>query len=407
MAGNPSHPYSYNIKITVLNNSVSRSSSPLGETEEREQPERKRGCYTQGSGSSPPHRSSISNGIASFPFASSTASDDSDIDDSLLDSPGGGNPDSPTGLSREDEDRLLFDNLVDDLETSSDEVRLGLGFQRVESSEGFASLKFRQLPKALKGAVSTEPSRPTVRSFHEERFGPPGGGSDLSKEDSQAGSGLGCGRPLLPDAVRVADALLNLQKEGDLSGRREKGAAQTVEEESGQEEGPSKSQASVNELLLRGKRTSSVLQSTEGASHSSSSQCKGAPSTSSSVGDQRKICIENPPAPEPKRPRRVYIEEKDLEERKEKYIRAVLAHARSRPVISEVNELHALIQCVASENQEYRRQHTTDLTERNYVWRSNRTNQKFSLPEWVEKNGRKVCRFATVPDRFQRCPVPS
>ncbi|KAJ7304436.1 hypothetical protein JRQ81_011996 [Phrynocephalus forsythii] len=386
---------------------VPRSKRRFGKMEEGDLPERKQCRYMPGCISSSPCRSFLTNGITLSPVGylpTSGFCDDSYDDDSLLDFSDGEGPDSPTGLSREDEDKLLSDSSVDDLEMPSSAFQLGLSLQRVESSQSFVPLQVRQPPKALEGGLSAEP-QPAGPSLCEENFGHLGGGSALSKEDSRAGMGLGSNTPA---SVRGAERFLNLQKDSDVSKGREKGTAQIVKEKRGQAERPAKEQASRSKLELgTGNRASSALQSTEGGSRSSSSQWEAAPSTSSSASGQGTGHTENPPAIEPKRPRRIYIEEKDLEASKKKYISAVLDHANGRPVISEVNELHTLIKWVASEYQEYNRQHTTDLTVRNYVRRSDRTNQRFSLDEWVEKNSRHFCRFANIPDCFQRSPLPS
>ncbi|XP_060640093.2 S100P-binding protein isoform X2 [Anolis sagrei] len=133
-----------------------------------------------------------------------------------------------------------------------------------------------------------------------------------------------------------------------------------------------------------------------------------APSCSSSVREQRENYGQDPPTRESNRPRRICIQETDLESSKEKYINAVLNHAcRGEPIIGAVNEMLALMQKVASEYKGYSSQHTTDLTVRNYAQRSKDPSQTFSLSQWVERNGRNIPRFASLPEDFQRSPIPS
>uniref|UniRef100_A0A2D4NGQ0 S100P-binding protein n=1 Tax=Micrurus spixii TaxID=129469 RepID=A0A2D4NGQ0_9SAUR len=105
------------------------------------------------------------------------------------------------------------------------------------------------------------------------------------------------------------------------------------------------------------------------------------------------------------KPKRILIEEADLESRKARYVNAVLNHASSVPsLIGPVHELHTLVDTVASESSY---NHPTDLTVRNYTKRSHSKTQKFSLSQWVEHSRRNFGRFDGIPDHFERSPILS
>ncbi|XP_029139114.1 S100P-binding protein isoform X2 [Protobothrops mucrosquamatus] len=105
------------------------------------------------------------------------------------------------------------------------------------------------------------------------------------------------------------------------------------------------------------------------------------------------------------KPKRILIQEADLESRKARYVNAVLSHASSVPsLIDPVHELHILVDTVASESSY---DHPTDLTVRNYSKRSHSKTQRFSLSQWVERSKRNFGRFDGLPDRFERSPTLS
>uniref|UniRef100_A0A2D4HWZ2 S100P-binding protein n=1 Tax=Micrurus lemniscatus lemniscatus TaxID=129467 RepID=A0A2D4HWZ2_MICLE len=113
------------------------------------------------------------------------------------------------------------------------------------------------------------------------------------------------------------------------------------------------------------------------------------------------LCVESSFA----KPKRILIEEADLESRKARYVNAVLNHASSVPsLIGPVHELHTLVDTVASESSY---NHPTDLTVRNYSKRSQSKTQRFSLRQWVEHSRRNFGRFDGIPDHFERSPVLS
>ncbi|KAK9394873.1 hypothetical protein NXF25_015401 [Crotalus adamanteus] len=133
-----------------------------------------------------------------------------------------------------------------------------------------------------------------------------------------------------------------------------------------------------------------------------------ASSMSTHVNGQRNDCVEVPDVKitnSPVKPKRILIQEADLESRKARYVNAVLSHASSVPsLIDPVHELHILVDTVASESSY---DHPTDLTVRNYRKRSHSQTQRFSLSQWVERSRRNFGRFDGLPDRFERSPTLS
>ncbi|KAH0631085.1 hypothetical protein JD844_005176 [Phrynosoma platyrhinos] len=387
MASNTSQPCRIHcLNLTFSNNLVSRSKRSSEEFEEENQPTSKRWC------SSSPCFSSPNNGLEPLPHLQPPRgySDDSDVDDSLLEySYGEELLDSPTSLSSEDAARLL----ADDSETFS----CAREFEFNTHEDNLA-----QTPVTLKeGEKGThvEPLHTAGSSVCKKTSVCPESVNDLSKGSrNQAGLDLSSKGPLLPEGATV-----NLEKGNNVPGVIEKGSAQAVSETGTGGERLSVGQASIDHKEPGGENTSHLLGYTGDELDSADSQWKAC-----SVGDKRENHVQVPHTQEPKRPKRICIDEIDLESSKEKYINAVLNHAcRREPVIGEVNEMLALMQKVASEYQGYSSQHTTDLTVRNYAQRSKSTTQTFSLSQWVDWNGGSVRRFESVPDVFQRSPVLS
>ncbi|KAM6427656.1 S100P-binding protein isoform 6-T6 [Liasis olivaceus] len=116
---------------------------------------------------------------------------------------------------------------------------------------------------------------------------------------------------------------------------------------------------------------------------------------------KRQCCMKCSPV----KPRRICIQEAELESRKESYVNAVLTHASSVPfLIDSVHEMRTLVDTVASES---RNGHPTDLTVRNYAKRSQSTTQRVNLNQWVDRNMRNIGRFDGIPDHFKRSPILS
>ncbi|XP_003228787.1 S100P-binding protein [Anolis carolinensis] len=351
MSSDISCPFVYR----VFNDLVPRSKRPLDYTEDGDPLDSKRQC------TSSRHDSFPSNGLAPSPVhgpPGGAYDENSDVDDSILDASVGESIDSLTDLSQEAEDELL---------ASEDEEK----------------------------GPYTVPLHPASKKTSEcsESWNHLNQGSQ-----NQAGLDLGSKGPLPPE-----DASVNLEKGNDVPSAIEKVPAESRRETSAGGDRPSVGQASIDQKEPRGENAGNI-----GVKLTVGSQFKVSPSCSSSVREQRENHGQDPQIREPNRPRRICIQETDLEASKEKYINAVLNHAcRREPVIGAVNEMLALMQKVASEYKGYSSQHTTDLTVRNYAQRSKDPPRTFSLSQWVDQNGRSIPRFASLPEVFQRSPIPS
>nr|XP_060640092.1 S100P-binding protein isoform X1 [Anolis sagrei ordinatus] len=331
-------------QVSLFNGLAPRNKRPLDYTEDSDPLGSKRWRPSS------PHDSFPSNGLAPSLVH--------DLDDSLLDASDGESLNSPTDLSPEAEDELLA------------------------SEDGEMS-------------PYTEPFHPASKkaSVCLETWNHQSQGSQ-----NQARLDLGSKGPLLPESASV-----NLENGNDVPSAIEKVSAESRRETSAGGERPSVGQAFIDQKEPRGENANNTA-----VTLTVGSQFQIAPSCSSSVREQRENHGQDPPTRESNRPRRICIQETDLESSKEKYINAVLNHAcRGEPIIGAVNEMLALMQKVASEYKGYSSQHTTDLTVRNYAQRSKDPSQTFSLSQWVERNGRNIPRFASLPEDFQRSPIPS
>ncbi|XP_053255052.1 S100P-binding protein [Podarcis raffonei] len=422
-----------NLKVTFLNDLVSRSKRSFEEFQEEEQPDTKRhklSCLPFGALADP---SSSSNGIAVSAVCSVATNgqpDDSNtddiLDDSLLEPSDGELSDFSTGLTSEAEDELLSDSQPHCPETSN-----SIAFEPDAEHVGILCALGSSKPSGTLDLESrkTEPLSPAdplvCSSSCRNDSESPESGSDLSTgSQNQAGFGLDSNSSVLPEAVSVAAAALSLQKDNNVPGVLDKEAAQAVVDDNLERvrqlmakperaEGPCKEQASLNQNDLGEESANSPPQEAEGDLDSAGLHEEAAPSCSTSIGDQRKGYMEGPSIKEsncPIRSRcRIYIEEAKLESSKEKYINAVLAHAQRAELIDEVNELQQLMFTVTAENRygEPGFAHPTDLTVRNYAQRAKSTAHRCSLDQWVDRNNRNLRRFESVPDRFRRSPIPS
>ncbi|XP_069335829.1 S100P-binding protein isoform X3 [Eulemur rufifrons] len=87
----------------------------------------------------------------------------------------------------------------------------------------------------------------------------------------------------------------------------------------------------------------------------------------------------------------------NLEQQKQIYLRSVIAHIED-PVDSNQGpwkELYALMEVHHMQNSKW--QHPSDLTMRNYA-RRQKTLQRYSLTQWVDRNMRSHHRFQRLPD---------
>ncbi|KAL2772939.1 S100P-binding protein, partial [Daubentonia madagascariensis] len=87
----------------------------------------------------------------------------------------------------------------------------------------------------------------------------------------------------------------------------------------------------------------------------------------------------------------------NLEQQKQIYLRSVIAHIED-PVDSNqgpLKELYALMEVHHMQNPKW--QHPSDLTMRNYA-RRQKTLQRYSLTQWVDRNMRSHHRFQRLPD---------
>ncbi|XP_061453242.1 S100P-binding protein [Rhineura floridana] len=412
---------------------VSRSKRPFEECQEGNQPDTKRQCCAKHCYS--PFVALSVPSFSSTEHFDNSDTDDSIMDDTLLDPSDADFSDSSTELTREAEDKLLSDSpSCCYLETSSDSVALKPNAEHVGSGSGLASLK---LSGALNETIKTEPLSPTGPLDYSkdgivcrnDSVNPESGSDMKMGSQNQAGLGLGSSSSLPSEAIPVAAASLGLEKGSDVSRVANKEAVRAAIGDSSQTvsqlmvkseptsvvaEGPSEEQSSINQNVLGGESSSSPPQEDKIGLGSSGSRGEAVPSNSNSVNDQREDHVGSPSFIELNsfvRPRnRIYIQETDLESSKEKYINDVLAHARrDEHLIGEVSELQKLISSVTAENysQEPRYKHPTNLTVRNYARRANRTIQRCSLDQWVDRSQRNLRRFEGVPDRFKRSPIPS
>ncbi|XP_034976100.1 S100P-binding protein isoform X2 [Zootoca vivipara] len=381
-----------NLKVTFLNDSVSRSKRSFEEFQEEKQPDTKRhklSCLPFGALADP---SSSSNGIAASAVCSVATNGQPDnsntddlLDDSLLDPSDGELSDFSTGLTSEAEDELLLDSQPRCPETSN-----SIAFEPDAEHVGILCTLGSSKPSGTLDLESrkTEPLSPAhplvCSSACRNDSESPESGSDLSTStgsQNQARFGLDSNSSVLPEALPVATAALSLQKENHVSGVLDKEAAQAVVDDNLERvsqlmakperaEGPCKEQASLNQNDLGEESANSPPQEAEGGLDSAGLHEEAAPSCSTSISDQRKAYMEGPSIKEPNcpvRPRcRIYIEEAKLESSKKKYINAVLAHAQHAELIDEVNELQQLMLTVTAENRygEPGFAHPTDLTVR-------------------------------------------
>ncbi|XP_023410260.1 S100P-binding protein isoform X2 [Loxodonta africana] len=97
----------------------------------------------------------------------------------------------------------------------------------------------------------------------------------------------------------------------------------------------------------------------------------------------------------------------DLEQQKEIYLRSVIAHIEDPvdPNQGALGELHALMDQVHhTQNQKW--QHPSDLTMRNYARFRQKSLQRYSLTQWVDRNMGSHHRFQHLPD-FPNSPFVS
>ncbi|XP_015667136.1 S100P-binding protein isoform X1 [Protobothrops mucrosquamatus] len=358
---------------------------------------------------------SLSSGRAASPgsFLSSGGCLDNDLDDAILARSDEDMPDSPTGLSREAEDELIAEDLenppcfVAAEVNSCEDVKRGSLLACPESAQPLRALdeveSTKPLPQAASSASSSEGA-----AFP----------NDLEKylnksSQNRAEFGANYNGLRIPEAGSDVTASLNLER--GLSGKIDNEAIKTVtsvlpvgsqlvaEHESFGAVGgqSSERQTSQSQKQLRGKNTSNPLPEKE-------LDTVDLHAVSTHVNGQRNDCVEVPDVKKTNslvKPKRILIQEADLESRKARYVNAVLSHASSVPsLIDPVHELHILVDTVASESSY---DHPTDLTVRNYSKRSHSKTQRFSLSQWVERSKRNFGRFDGLPDRFERSPTLS
>ncbi|XP_058051432.1 S100P-binding protein isoform X2 [Ahaetulla prasina] len=327
-------------------------------------------CMTCRCSSSQAH--SLSNGRAASPgsFLSSSGCLDNDLDDAILARSDEEKPDSPTGLSREAEDELI----AEDLETSSCFVAVEVNrWEDVKSGSLLACPESSQPLRALDEVESTKPLPQTGSSASSSEgalFT-----NDLEKYKSsknQAEFGANCNGVRIPEAD--SDVTASLNPERGLSRKIDNEAIKTVtndvpvgsqlvaEHESFGamvEQSSSERQTFLNYKQLGGKNTSNPLPEKE-------LDTIDLHAVSTRVNGQRKDCVEVPDVKKtnrqevakeakrklhpsvcqplssmedsifcvkssPVKPKRILIQEADLESRKAKYVNAVLNHASSVP----------------------------------------------------------------------------
>ncbi|XP_026558540.1 S100P-binding protein isoform X1 [Pseudonaja textilis] len=417
----------------------SRSKRHLEEACEEGSADTKRRCsVTCRCSSSQAH--SLSGGRAASPgtFLSSSECLDNDLDDAILSRSDEENPDSPTGLSREAEDELI----AEDLETSPCFVAVEVTrYEDVKSGSLLACPESARPLRALEEVESTKPlpqTSPSASSSEGAVFT-----NDLVKSlnkssQNQIEFGANYNSLRIPEAGSDVTASLNLER--DLSGKIENEAIKTETNDlpvGSQLVAEQESFGAVAEQSS-GRETSLSYKQLRGTNSSNPPPDLHAVSTH--VNDQRKDCVEVPDVKKTNRqevskeakrklhpsicqplsstedsilcvessfakPKRILIQEDDLESRKASYVNAVLNHASSVPsLIGPVHELQTLVDTVASESSY---NHPTDLTVRNYTKRSHSKTQRFSLSQWVEHSRRNFGRFDGIPDHFERSPILS
>ncbi|XP_026558541.1 S100P-binding protein isoform X2 [Pseudonaja textilis] len=385
----------------------SRSKRHLEEACEEGSADTKRRCsVTCRCSSSQAH--SLSGGRAASPgtFLSSSECLDNDLDDAILSRSDEENPDSPTGLSREAEDELI----AEDLETSPCFVAVEVTrYEDVKSGSLLACPESARPLRALEEVESTKPlpqTSPSASSSEGAVFT-----NDLVKSlnkssQNQIEFGANYNSLRIPEAGSDVTASLNLER--DLSGKIENEAIKTETNDlpvGSQLVAEQESFGAVAEQSS-GRETSLSYKQLRGTNSSNPPPDLHAVSTH--VNDQRKDCVEVPDVKKTNsfaKPKRILIQEDDLESRKASYVNAVLNHASSVPsLIGPVHELQTLVDTVASESSY---NHPTDLTVRNYTKRSHSKTQRFSLSQWVEHSRRNFGRFDGIPDHFERSPILS
>ncbi|XP_032083173.1 S100P-binding protein isoform X2 [Thamnophis elegans] len=359
---------------------------------------------------------SLSNGRAASPgsFLSSSGYLDNDLDDAILARSDEEKPDSPTGLSREAEDELI----AEDRETSPCFVAIEVNrCEDVKSGSLLACPESAQPPRALDEVESTKPLPQTGSSASSSEVAL--FTNDLEKylnksSQNQAEFGAKYNGFRIPEVD--SDVTASLNPERGLPGKIDNDTIKTVandlpvgsqlvaEHESFGavvEQSSLERQTSLSYKQLRGKNTSNPLPEKE-------LDTIDLHAVSTRVNGQRKDCVEAPDVKKtnsPVKPKRILIQEADLESRKARYVNAVLNHATSVPsLIDPVQELHTLVNTVASESSY---NHPTDLTVRNYSKRSHSKTQRFSLNQWVEHSRSNFGRFDGIPDHFERSPILS
>ncbi|XP_013919819.1 PREDICTED: S100P-binding protein isoform X2 [Thamnophis sirtalis] len=359
---------------------------------------------------------SLSNGRAASPgsFLSSSGYLDNDLDDAILARSDEEKPDSPTGLSREAEDELI----AEDRETSPCFVAIEVNrCEDVKSGSLLACPESAQPPRALDEVESTKPLPQTGSSASSSEVAL--FTNDLEKylnksSQNQAEFGAKYNGFRIPEVD--SDVTASLNPERGLPGKIDNDTIKTVandlpvgsqlvaEHESFGavvEQSSLERQTSLSYKQLRGKNTSNPLPEKE-------LDTIDLHAVSTRVNGQRKDCVEAPDVKKtnsPVKPKRILIQEADLELRKARYVNAVLNHATSVPsLIDPVQELHTLVNTVASESSY---NHPTDLTVRNYSKRSHSKTQRFSLNQWVEHSRSNFGRFDGIPDHFERSPILS
>nr|XP_056702416.1 S100P-binding protein [Euleptes europaea] len=429
----------HELKVTVLNDLVSRSKRPLEDFQEGERAlqsdVKKQRCGSpfpsQKTSLASAVPSSPSNGIAGsqvYSMVPDGESDDSELDVTLLECSDGEFPDSPFSGTLEDEDRLL----AEDPETDTSDVSSGFSGKEVGGAFAAVSFVVTQLQSVSRApGASLEPLPPTGLSVHPSGVlanssapvNPERGINASVDSQNQMGLNLSPDRLGLQAAMSIEAGSFSIREGDSGSGVVDKGAAQTVGEE-----------APVVSPLMAKREFASVVtdrpsegqafveQSEVGGESASNPPCEGASNSATEVPPEHFTTVQNEdhaedpspeepedPYPDDSRRRRISIPEDRLQWSKEKYVADVVAHAHHASIIGAVNELQELMREVASEclSRDCNYRHPTDLTVRNYAQRRNRKVKKCSLEKWRDRNQRHYRRFAGIPDKFERSPIPS
>lgn len=140
---------------------------------------------------------------------------------------------------------------------------------------------------------------------------------------------------------------------------------------------------------------------------SSSQQTITAPATNSSTSVQQRSCVAVTPLPKPAH-RSFNFSNCDLARDKDNYCNQVLMHFEgpegAKNLEDPFHELTSLLNQISRQNQDW--QHPSNFSRRNYPRHGRKSSKRYTLNEWVEKNGGAVQRFMNMPATFQRNPLP-